>query len=520
MSRKKTPAIKRDWSVYECKTPHGLMCEEGYRIRSSLMYVVSLPIAKAKQFLLEFTHEQIQDILTNRLDHDIAIEHWNIDQFSTYTEYKRYHDNVNISVNISTNNTIINHHTRQRIATRWRQLIDWYTTYQLSDDHASQVVETSSLTEEDVHGGDEVAQDIKDAPKRDVAGQDGNQNEGEGTTGTTGEEGEGDSQQGKENGGSDGQGEQGEGATGGDGKGQGGKDHGQGADGKTSENIGAGGDQESGLGTSAQPNDLFQSLQNHLKEETDSDFNHYELSPESIQRGGYGGGGHRSKDGEIDPSLFYAMRQIIQMLANDPDTLEQQEGEELWDTRRLIRGRVDPQAIQTARCLDDSVTHDNLFLVVDNSGSVWHLAKVFTSLVASAAGIIRVFRGSEAHPNEELSLHEPLRSPNVEPQWQVSWTQEYQHSFADNLESWIKAVHPRSGARIIFWGDAIDMNLPDEQIDRVRHLLASYHPVWLMSHDGHNSYHGYEGKQVEKCMPVKYSIDSAVALVRATKTIK
>jgi hypothetical protein len=464
MSRRKTAAtsgVTKYKGHYYIVTPHDIVTAKWYcYVRQDLIEQLCLPLSEAQAQLLEMPRAERTELLRPTRLPEVPQPAW------------RMRDDVECCCTIS---------QRQRLGAHWRALLDWLDAHeQESDEHATEVVEAASYTSEDVHGGDEVAHDIADAPERAVSGQDGQDNDGTGTGEQPGQDNDG-----------TGTGEQ----------------PGQDIDGK-----GMGeqpGQDNDGKGAGEQPGQDIDEFLARFAASDDS------AEPAVVEDGsGIGGGGHRAVDGTVDPSLFYAMRRILVMIADAPDALAYQDGDALWNAQMVARARFAPHTLPQARHAEET-THDNLFLIVDDSGSVSALAHVFTSLAASAAGLIRVFAGSEAHPNEEWTLPAPLKSPYARLTWQVRWQQEYQRDFCANVRTWLAYARPQPGARLIFWGDAIDMHLADAAELRV--LLRSYRPTWLMSHNGRIGYSGYEGSAVEQAMPVRYTVDSAAALIAACR---
>jgi hypothetical protein len=476
MSRRKTAAVSHVTQYegrYYIVTPHDIVTAKWYcYVRQDLIELLCLPLSEAQAHLLEMPRAERTELLRPTTLPKVPYPAWLMRD--------NYEYNYECCTTIS---------QRQRLGAHWRALLDWLAA-QESDEHATEVVEAVSCTSEDVHGGDEVARDIVDAPPREVAGQDGQENDGKGA-----------GEQPRQTSDADG-GQQGDGV---------------GQDG--AENTGTGGQQDSEVGAGDATNGGAGSSD---KNGVDDAIDHFlarftEAHNRQMNGGGVGGdGGHRAQAGHIDPSLFYAMRRVITMLADAPDALAYQDGDALWNAQMVARARFAPHTLPQARHAEET-THDNLFLIVDDSGSVSELAHVFTSLAASAAGLIRVFAGSEAHPCEEWTLPAPLKSPYAPLTWQVRWQQEYQRDFCANVRTWLAYARPQPGARLIFWGDAIDMHLADAAELRV--LLRAYRPVWLMSHAGHNRYHGYEGRTVERAMRVRYNVDEAAALLAACKQV-
>jgi hypothetical protein len=341
----------------------------------------------------------------------------------------------------------------QRWATIWSQLRTFTEENPPSDMHAEEVVDPLLLIDETVHGGQEVAADIEQSPSSAANGQ---QQQG-GNGGTDGEK-----QQGEEESVGDEQSEQGDGS--------GSAGQGKEADGSDGGALGDG-----------------MSAPVELEEATG------------------------------DEVMFFAIRQVLQHLADNPDRWRHQQGKGHWEKRQLIKARFAPQTLPRARYTYPH-SPNNIFLIVDESNSVSELADQIKALVAGALGVVRVFAGSEAHPDKEYTLGYQPRSIRENLQWNTAWSQEYVHDFTASVRGFLAYACPVPGARLLFWGDTMDMHLRDSE--RLRSLLKGYRPLWLLSHDGRSSYSGYEAPRLEAAgIPVIKEIIRGEALLAALRRI-
>lgn len=175
---------------------------------------------------------------------------------------------------------------------------------------------------------------------------------------------------------------------------------------------------------------------------------------------------------------------------------------ERWDARLLARGRFVPNRIPVAKS-GHEVDHE-IYFVLDNSGSMAPHAAMLAALLEASRHVVRVYMGSEAHPQE--AADGSYRAP-------------YRHSFADQLEEWLTAVHPAPGSVLIFWGDTCDMHVRGEEA-RVRRLLRPYRAYWLGTYI-QDDYSGWE----QPCLPaagfrVIAPVTTPVELRAAVKRIK
>ncbi|GHP00712.1 hypothetical protein KSF_107590 [Reticulibacter mediterranei] len=388
----------------------------------------------------------------------------------------------------------------QRWATRWAHLRNAFSEENFASEwHAEEVVEASLSIDETVHGGEEAAADIEGSPSVAQNGeqqrqQQSGQNGGEEQSDQVGNEGANEMKQQRGQGSVESGGEEEHGRVGNEGANGMKQQRGQGSVESSREERG---EPQGKVGTSGQ-------------------------NGEGVSFAG---------DGMSDPielekvrgesTMFLAIRQVLYQLADHPDRWRRQNGQRHWDQRRIVKSRFAPHTLLRAK-YTYPCSHDNIFLIVDDSGSASvraGLADQMKSLIAGALGVVRVFAGSEAHPDKEYTIERKPSKFCEDLPWKEAWTQPYVHDFTSSVKGFLAYAKPAPGARLIFWGDAMDMHLRDPE--RLCILLKRYRPLWLLSHDGRSSYSGYEAPRVMAAgIPIEKNIASGDALLQALRHVQ
>ena len=325
------------------------------------------------------------------------------------------------------NTTEVGQKYRQSVATKWINLhkkMEEYLT-NLSDEHSDILVDAEDLNSEDVHGGDECAQDIEDAPKREEAssedGNDGEQNsDGEGQdSSSNGKEGEQNS----------------------DGEGQ-------------------------------------DSSSNGKEGEQNSDGEGQDFLMKELEKAIFGGG-HIMNETESIIIVKKQLKKLFEKLSLERSPYGRENGREFWDSKKLVKAKINPEFFKESRGKSEKEKEHNIYMFLDNSGSMDHLCGLFKGMLQYSSKFVNVFTGSEAHPCDG-----------------ENYKKEYEHSFYIQMKEWIKEVKPAYGSILIFWGDTCDLNIyKDEQ--KIKKLLSNFKCYWLGVYEN-NSYKGWEQPKLKK----------------------
>lgn len=209
-----------------------------------------------------------------------------------------------------------------------------------------------------------------------------------------------------------------------------------------------------------------------------------------------------------DDSLFYAVRYLISKLAEHDDYSEMVPfGHARWDAKRVISSYWDPLMLEEAK-QDYARQVDDVYLILDTSGSVSALANNIAAIAAGAAGIVHLYSGEEARPQRKVERTTPLRtSRDPFPEWEnqsfvhsrerhadyKAWLDAFMAEYkplypewtwgADSFEAelaWFLHVEkPPKGSRILFWGDTCGALFGCPRL--LAALLRPYRPAWLYS---------------------------------------
>lgn len=231
-----------------------------------------------------------------------------------------------------------------------------------------------------------------------------------------------------------------------------------------------------------------------------------------------GGGGKQTYAEADDASLFYAVRYLITKLAEHDDFSDTVPfGHTRWDAKRVLSAYWDPLLLAEAK-QDYARQVDDIYLILDTSGSVDHLAKNIAAIAAGAAGIVHLYTGTEARPHYKVRRSTPLRTPRDPfPEWQED-LQEVVRNNADDEHVWLDAFYkehhhlypewawgldsfeidlawflykekPPKNSRILFWGDTQYAYIGCPRLFAA--LLRPYRPAWLLSEPYEESWQTY-----------------------------
>lgn len=343
-----------------------------------------------------------------------------------------------------------------------------------SDDHAEEVVEPETLTSEDVHGADDCAQDIEDAPEREDA--DGDESD-QGEDGGEGEEGEKDDGEG--DGGEEGDSEEGSAAD------ENGEEDEEAGDGQAQDGESGAGEEDSTEDSSTcAAADLLSQLESFIGNATPE-------KRESIM----------DVSEEVIP-LQKEIRALLEKLAFERAPYGHTDEQSRWDGKKLALGRFYPHHLPVAKSGREK-DHE-IYFMLDDSGSMYQHSQMFQSLLEASRHVVRLFVGSEGRPCEEVN---------------GTFKAEYSHSFAKNLEIFLLHFRPAPGSVLLFWGDTCDMHIRGEEL-KVRALLRPYRAYWLGTYEKYD-YYGWEQPSLPKAgFKVVAPVTSPLELRQAIKKIK
>lgn len=203
--------------------------------------------------------------------------------------------------------------------------------------------------------------------------------------------------------------------------------------------------------------------------------------------------------------MFTVVRDQFERLAAEPDPSDREpEGDEVWNARRIVKAYWRPDIYPIAK-QNLARSPENIYFILDTSGSMQEFADVAASLAAGALGLVHLYHGSEAHPQVRIDRSEPLHSPKqFKGLGQTNSSQNYLHveggeaqtfvcsdqvpgyrafrrehsGFEGNLAWWLKQEKPPKGSRLIFWGDTHGVSFENTRM--IRRMLRDYRFTWLL----------------------------------------
>lgn len=223
----------------------------------------------------------------------------------------------------------------------------------------------------------------------------------------------------------------------------------------------------------------------------------------------YSGGGENKYGNVDDASLFYAVRYLISKLAEHDDFTETVPfGSAKWDAKRVLSAYWDPILLEEAK-RNYARQVEDIYLILDVSGSVEDLADNIAAIAAGAAGIVHLYQGQEARPTEKVLRSVPLRTPRDPfPEWhspesvgqrkfsnhdQETWREAFYNeqrplypewawemgAFEMELAWFLHVEKPPKNSRILFWGDTQVARFGCPRL--MASLLRPYRAAWLLS---------------------------------------
>lgn len=259
-----------------------------------------------------------------------------------------------------------------------------------------------------------------------------------------------------------------------------------------------------GGGGNGNKNEESQGQGQSSQEESEDDDEEEEETPQ-VQVA-YGGGGRQRYGESQDETLFLATRYLIRKLAEHDDYSERVvHGHTTWDAKRLLSGHWNPTVYDEAK-QDYGRQVEDIYLILDTSGSVSRLANNIAAIAAGAAGIVHLYSGSEASPVLKVNRTTPLRSPRDPfPEWGhqqrihanamggQAWVEDFIDTHSPLYPEWVGQrgsieaeiawfLHlekPPKNSRILFWGDTQGADIYCPRLFAA--LLRPYRAAWLLS---------------------------------------
>lgn len=210
------------------------------------------------------------------------------------------------------------------------------------------------------------------------------------------------------------------------------------------------------------------------------------------------GGGEQLKitKKNINPQL----REYLEKLA-ESKTFKKQNGEANWDGIKLAKNLTSYQfgKIEISK---HSWRPKFVYFFVDTSGSVYHLADLIIKLITSTTESrnIRVFSGSEAHPNKNESENIILSSNRKR------WLDE-------SMIDLFKIEKPEKDSILVFWGDLQMAGIRSE----LREVLRNYTTFWF--NPSPNNCTWDESVEMRKIAPVFMEMNNEIKIINKLKQI-
>lgn len=242
-----------------------------------------------------------------------------------------------------------------------------------------------------------------------------------------------------------------------------------------------------------------------------------------------GGGGKQIRAEVSDETHFYAARQAILNLAVAPDVMNREElGDDVIEPRRLLAARYNPAILLSLR-KELGKTIDDVYIILDTSGSVSAFADKIATIAAAAAGIVHLYSGSEARPQYKVNRSTPLASPSSPfPEWEDQeplWGEDDKeasafaeqftkenydgfvdedgdayggNSFEEDVAWWLECEKPPIGSHIIFWTDTHGCGILRPTL--LKSLLSNYHVTLMLPQTRDEALYYYDSESMLQYM--------------------
>lgn len=211
------------------------------------------------------------------------------------------------------------------------------------------------------------------------------------------------------------------------------------------------------------------------------------------------GGGNQLNITKV--SSNYKIKAGLERLSNGTTFRKKTEGN-YTDAPKLVKNLLNFK-------YSDDYTHGLkpkcVYFFVDTSGSVFRLASLILTLINSTvkSNQIKVFSGSEAHPNKNEKNGEIYSTRRKD--------------FLDEeLKVLFKKELPSDDTVMVFWGDLQCAGIRPKQL---REILKKYKPIWLHSNDYKSVNYWDESEECAKVMPVYYGANTVSRFINKLKKI-
>jgi len=292
--------------------------------------------------------------------------------------------------------------------------------------------------------------------------------------------------------------------------------------------------ESSGLEESAQGSSENQTAERSGEEQISSSFSEKgngdleicsSFFSEKYRCGGGGGSQASFSSASLISSAQRRIKEFLSLLSSEQDISSKVEGFDYFDSRKMVKARLNPSVISNAKYSRPKL--GGVYFFVDVSGSVSYLAEFILNLLFGGISLegIRVFIGSEAHPEREILAEEKKNLKEILDDWWKKpknskiFFQEYGESFDADLEGFLKKCKPSVGSVFVFFGDLHDIHIKDPK--KVKKLLAPYKSYWLHTHEDKPCYSGCEIERAKKAgFNMLFEVNSEEGLLRAIRKVR
>lgn len=219
--------------------------------------------------------------------------------------------------------------------------------------------------------------------------------------------------------------------------------------------------------------------------------------PKKMTKGGGQQLNVKESDGKVNPKI----REILEKLAQG-EIFQKKRGDIHWDGKILAKNLASFQYGNIPISKHDWKPK-KIYFFVDTSGSVWYLASLIITLIksTSTSKTIRVFSGSESHPNKDENSEKIL-------------CESRKRYLDESMIDLFKIEKPDKDTTFVFWGDLQGAGIRPQVL---KDVLKPYKTIWLNPSD--KSFTLDETNAMRLVCPVYKEMNTTEKIIKQIKQI-
>lgn len=213
------------------------------------------------------------------------------------------------------------------------------------------------------------------------------------------------------------------------------------------------------------------------------------------------GGGVQLETSKSFAAINPKIREMLEKMASGV-SFKKENGVQKWDGLTLAKILLTYQynKIETSK---HNWKPKKIYFFVDTSGSVWYLANLIIQLIKSTntSKTIRVFSGSEGHPNKDENKN-------------ITLSRSRRPFLDEGLVDFFGYEKPENETTFVFWGD---LQMAGIRPTQLKQLLKSYKTLWLNPSMDKNQY--CESEKMAQVCNVYFGMNTTEKIITQLKKI-